>query len=355
MTQGVAAASLRTTVERTCSDGEVMATEPTRARNPYVFVVGCPRSGTTLLQRMLDAHPMLAVANDTHFIPKALKGCEVRADLPLTPDLVERARSYKRFPRLGVPPGAVDAAAEAATYGEFVARLYDALAAEHGKPFAGEKTPDYCDVLPLLHLLFPAARVVHIVRDGRDVALSVLEWAHEGKGPGRKALWQEQPMAVSALWWREKVANGRRDGAALGPSTYRELRYEDLVADPERETQGLSEFLGLPPDPAMAGFAEGHAHPEKRSDGRVDAKKSWLPATSGLRDWRVLRIDVLGPSWRTNVPAHAERRNRRGGSLTCRRVLSAQCRDTGRPKRNENAPNCHQGPHCHDCASRRVW
>jgi hypothetical protein len=263
-----------------------MATEPTRAGNPYVFVVGCPRSGTTLLQRMLDAHPMLTVANDTHFIPKALKGCEVRAALPLSAELVERVRTYKRFPRLGVPPEAVDGAARATTYAEFVARLYDALAAQHGKPFAGEKTPDYCDELPLLHTLFPAARVVHIVRDGRDVALSVLEWAHEGKGPGRKALWQEQPIAVSALWWWAKVATGRRGGTGLGASTYREVRYEDLVADPESELRGLSEFLGLPYDPAMVGFAEGHDPPHPPQDGRVDAKKSWLPATSGLRDWR---------------------------------------------------------------------
>jgi hypothetical protein len=250
--------------------------------NPYLFVVGCPRSGTTLLQRMLDAHAQLTVANDTHFIPKAVQDLEVVGDLPLTGELVERVRGYHRFPRLGVPDEAVDeAAARAGTYGEFVALLYDALATRHGKPLAGEKTPDYCREIPVLHALFPAARFVHIVRDGRDVALSVLEWAHEGKGPGRKALWREQPVGVSALWWRDMVETGRRDGAGVGDATYHELRYEDLVADPAGRLRTLSRFLDLPYDEGMAGFAEGRT---REKPGR-DAKKAWLPATRGLRDW----------------------------------------------------------------------
>ena len=70
----------------------------------------------------------------------------------------------------------------------------------HGKPLAGEKTPDYARNLPLLHSLFPWAKFVHLIRDGRNVALSTLEWANEGKGPGRIGLWQEEPVAVCS-WW----------------------------------------------------------------------------------------------------------------------------------------------------------
>ena len=60
------------------------AERPRDIQNPYVFVVGCPRSGTTLLQRMLDQHPRLAVANDTHFIPKVLQALQTQTDLNLT-------------------------------------------------------------------------------------------------------------------------------------------------------------------------------------------------------------------------------------------------------------------------------
>jgi hypothetical protein len=72
----------------------------TYGRNPCVFAVGCPRSGTTLLQRMLDHHPGLGVANDTHFIPHAIDDHSGRVDPRLTPELVESVRSYRRFPRL---------------------------------------------------------------------------------------------------------------------------------------------------------------------------------------------------------------------------------------------------------------
>jgi hypothetical protein len=232
---------------------------------------------------MLDHHPRLAVANDTHFIPRAVPGLEPGSDPPLTEALTERVRTYHRFHRLGLSAAAVrEAGAESRTYSEFVAAVYSRFAALHGKPLGGEKTPDYVRHLGLLSSLFPWAKAVHIIRDGRDVALSLLEWAREDRGPGRFALWRDEPIAVSALWWRWLVGVGRRDGGALGPSRYCELRYEDLVAHPERRLRGLAAFLELPYAPEMARYSEGRSRPRP---GR-SAKSAWLPPTSGLRDWR---------------------------------------------------------------------
>src|SRR5881296_2859749 len=94
-------------------------------QNPYLFVVGCPRSGTTLLQRMLDAHPQLAVANDSHFIARAVESLHLPADAALTPAIVEWVKQYHRFHRLGLPDDAVARAATVGTYREFVSALYD--------------------------------------------------------------------------------------------------------------------------------------------------------------------------------------------------------------------------------------
>jgi hypothetical protein len=258
----------------------VIGTQPgVERRSPYVFVVGCPRSGTTLLQRMLDHHPMLAVANDTHFIPKVL---EDSGDVQLSPELVDRVLGYHRFPRLGLPEDAVlRAAAHSETYATFVSTLYAEFGARHGKPLGGEKTPDYVRCLPLLDRLFPWARVVHIVRDGRDVALSALQWARPDKGPGRFALWQEDPVAVCAMWWRWQVGMGRSDGRHLG-SRYRELHYEDLVTSPRWLMQALCDFLGLPFAPETVAFHVGRT----RQEAGLSAKGAWLPPTPGLRDWR---------------------------------------------------------------------
>ena len=256
---------------------------------PFVFIVGCPRSGTTLLQRMIDAHPQLAIANDTHFIPQALKHLDPVAlegdlsQLSLTEDLVDRVRTYRRYPRLGLDDSAIDkAAASSSTYPRFVGELYRIFAQMHGKALGGEKTPDYVKCLPLLHGLFPKVKTVHIIRDGRDVALSALQWATKTKGPGKLDLWDDEPVAVCAMWWKLQVGSGLRDARGLPGDAYHELKYEQLVRDPEPILRKVTSFLGLPFSPRMLAFNEG----KQRNDSRLSAKKAWLGPTPGIRDWR---------------------------------------------------------------------
>jgi hypothetical protein len=268
--------------------------------NPYVFVVGCPRSGTTLLQRMLDHHPQLAVANDAAFIWKAIKAVSPELkkriksgeDPALWPPIVDFLLQFKGFARLGLPDDRVrDAASRSATYGSFVRALYDEFAKLNGKPLAGEKAPDYVRRLPVLHGLFPQARFIHIIRDGRNVALSTFEWVEtEPKGPCRFALWNESRIGAIAMWWRWLVGTGRKDGTTLGPSLYREIRYERLVDEPELVLRELMDFLSLP-------FAEEmlHYHKDKESYApALSTKSAWLPPTRGLRDWtsQMQREDV---------------------------------------------------------------
>lgn len=268
------------------------------APSPFLFVVGCPRSGTTLLQRMLDAHPELAVANDTHFISRAVRvvapalarGDDAPIDAATERALIDWSIGYRRFGRLGLSDEAIEHARRAESFVEFVAEIYRALAARHGKRWGGEKTPDYVRSLPLLRRLFPRTPIVHIVRDGREVALSLLDWAEVGKGPGRFALWRDEPLATAALWWRWQVASGRRAAANLPADAVHELRYARLVAEPRAELERLAAFLGLGEVDAMLAFHEGKT---RRGAGR-SAKSSWLPPTPGLRDFeRVMAADDL--------------------------------------------------------------
>ncbi len=253
------------------------------SQNPYLFIVGCPRSGTTLLQRMLDHHPLLAVANDTHFIPKAIRGVSEPGDLPLTADLISAVCNYHRFFRLRLSEADVLRAAEnSCTYREFVSALYSEYGKLRQKPFAGEKTPDYVKRLPLLHALFPWVKTVHIIRDGRDVALSTLQWAQPDKGPGKFQLWAKEPVAVCALWWGWQVSTGQGSGADLGSERYHEVRYEKLVVQPEEVLHEITNFLKLPFAPEMLTYHEGKVS----SDSSLSAKKAWLPPTRGVRNWR---------------------------------------------------------------------
>jgi Sulfotransferase family len=258
---------------------------------PYAFVVGCPRSGTTLLLRMLDAHSQFAVANDTHFIPRVLekqRPWEIASvlaggDLPLDRELVEAAMTYHRSARLELSPSDWEKAANTSkSYAEFVSRLYEAFAQMRSKTFAIEKTPDYVRHIPLLHALFPQAKFVHIVRDGRDVALSLRDWANKTKGPGKFERWDEDPIAVSALWWEWLVTQGRAAGVGLPANQYLEVSYEALLARPEETLSDLCKFLKVPFERSMGEFHQG-----KRRDGEgLSAKQAWLPPTPGLRSWR---------------------------------------------------------------------
>ncbi|MCA9241831.1 MAG: sulfotransferase, partial [Planctomycetales bacterium] len=190
---------------------------------------------------------------------------------------------YHRFYRLGVSQMQVDAVRESAeSYRLFICGLYKAFATNEGKELAGEKTPDYVRCLPLLHALFPWCKSIHIVRDGRDTALSLLDWAGDTKGPARFELWSENPLAVAALWWRWQVRHGLAAENQLGPDRHLLVKYEKLVESPEAELRRISEFIGLPFADEMVRFNEGRV----RNDSGISAKKAWLAPTSGLRDWR---------------------------------------------------------------------
>ena len=251
-----------------------------RRRNPCLFAVGCLRSGTTMFQRMLDSHPQLACAYDTLFIPSIIKDLDIGFDPPLTDEIVQRVTAHRRFDRLELSEHAIrQAVKQADTFSDFVSNLYDQYGRARGKPLAGEKSPGYCRHLPHLQALFPAARFIHLIRDGRDVALSVLNWQ---KGPAKLALFDEYPVGASALWWRWDVSVGRRDGMALGASRYLEVRYEDIVDAPALAMRRVADFIDLDYSDEMVAYHEGR----QRSDPGLSAKAAWLPPTKGLRDWR---------------------------------------------------------------------
>jgi hypothetical protein len=251
--------------------------------NPFVFICGCPRSGTTLVGRLADAHPALAIVHESRFIAS---WWEERVGLTregeVTPALIERLVEHPRYARLGLgrePLERLLAADGPVRYPSFISGVFDLYGEAQGKRAVGDKTPRYVRSLPTLHALWPHARFAHVIRDGRDVCLSVLNW---GKGPaGRFSAWDEDPISTVAVWWEWHVRLGREDGRALGERLYHELRYESLVRRPDQECVALCEFLGLPSDDGMVRFHEGR----ERDNPRFDAKKAWRPVTPGLRDW----------------------------------------------------------------------
>jgi hypothetical protein len=202
----------------------------------------------------------------------------------VTPQLIPRLLEYYKFYRMKVGRDELEELVrpgEGTSYAEIVARIFDLYGDFQGKPLVGDKTPDYVRNLRTLHALWPGAKCVHLIRDGRDVCLSAINWKR--KAERFQALfpsWAEDPVGTAALWWAWHVRLGREAGAALGVGCYYELRYEALVDRPEETCARLCAFLGLPYDAGMLRFHEG------RVRAGADAKSSWLPITPGLRDWQ---------------------------------------------------------------------
>ena len=255
--------------------------------DPYLFIVGCARSGTTLVHRIVDAHPEIAITPEMHWISHYVNYFKNQNRL-VTPELVSELTEHKRFSQFEIPRQEFEAllgSGEELPYPTFLRRVFGLYGKINNKPLVGNKTPAYVRNMPTFHALWPEAKFVHIIRDGRDVCMSVLNWKKAERTVGRYASWEEDPVSTTALWWERKVHKARVDGAVLGPGLYHEMHYEDLVEDPERECKRLCEFLGVLYEEAMIRFAEGKTRTDL-PNARKTPKKAWLPITSGMRNWR---------------------------------------------------------------------
>ncbi len=254
--------------------------------NPCVFIVGCPRSGTTLLRRIVSAHPKIVITPEAHWIPLWF---EQRRGLTagglVTPELVSELLAHDKFALFGLGRETLISLAgsgQPISYASFVSGIFDLYGEARGKKTVGNKTPDSVRRIGTLHTLWPEARFVHLIRDGRDVALSLMNWPSvRTKKPGTFPTWKDNPVSTAALWWELNVRRGREAGEALGPELYRELRYESLVAHPEQECATLCEFLGLAYDEAMLSYHEAFT-----AAAGQEVVHDRQPITSGLRNWR---------------------------------------------------------------------
>jgi hypothetical protein len=257
--------------------------------NPFLFIVGCAGSGTTLLRRMLDAHPDLAVIAETRWVTQLASRCDAEAEGgPVDKSVANCVIAHPRFHTWGIEPEPLLRLAErgrSASIAEFGRGFFDLYGKAQQKPLVGDKTSRYVRHLQRIHYLWPNAKFVHLIRDGRDAALSILDWLGRGKrrrGPARFPSWSQDPVATVALWWELQVRQGREDGMRLGPQLYHEVRYESLIARPAEESALLCEFLGLPRAEGMLRFHNGG----ERHQRGLSAKNGSRPITAGLRDWR---------------------------------------------------------------------
>jgi len=241
-----------------------------------LIVLGVRRSGTTLLRVMLDRASTLAIPDESYFVPQLARRHAGTVD----PDaFVDDLRRLPTLVEWGLPPAVVAARLRAGmSTGEAIAAIFAAYASERGKPRWGDKTPLYMQHLPLLERLFPTACFIHLIRDGRDAALSFL-----AVPPGIMTKGWGYPRDAQgfACQWATEVRAARALGARVGAARYHEVRYETLVADPEAELRHVCRLAALVYDPEMLGYVGQTDSARKEHQQRLND-----PPRVGVRDWR---------------------------------------------------------------------
>ncbi len=198
----------------------------------FVFVIGAPRSGTTWLHRMLADHPDVASLQDElTLFSSYLAPVEDRYNLEA--EQLEKGNWSQGLPLLF-------------SRDEFHQALRTLMVQVYGRvldrnPQAShlmDKHPGYSLVIPLIDRFLPGSRFIHIIRDGREVALSMVR-ANQQAGFGANNL------RSAAKEWVRHVEAAQEMGRVLGPTRYAEVRYESLMADPEPGLRDLFAFAGL--------------------------------------------------------------------------------------------------------------
>lgn len=197
--------------------------DPGGGAAPPIFVIGSPRSGTTLLRLILDSHPRISCGEETHFLRDLEAIVGRNWDLVATYGL-DREWWLSRIRDL---------------YADFQAEVLG----RSGKARWAEKDPTYTLHLAFIEELFPDAVYVHLVRDGHDVVASFRDrWGYRSAARAARTEWARYVRAARALQRR------------LPDERFLELRYEELVADPETQGQRMFAFLGEDWDASVLDF-----------------------------------------------------------------------------------------------------
>ncbi|MGF1524208.1 MAG: sulfotransferase [Leptolyngbyaceae cyanobacterium] len=211
------------------------------------FIVGCPRSGTTLLQQMLDAHPEVAVAPETHFMRLFWNARDEYGDL--TEDhnyqqLLDKIIALPEFLEMELDAQEFLETAwhVKRTYAVIFQLLLEKFAHRRSAKIIGEKTPNHVLYMPAIQTLFPNARFIHIVRDPRSVVNS---W--------RSVPWSKGTVTGDAEMWRYYVSAAQRKPPSEKNQLFT-LHYEKLVLEPERTLRSLCQFLDLEFEPVMLDY-----------------------------------------------------------------------------------------------------
>jgi len=221
---------------------------------------------------MLDAHPDLAIPPETGFVPDLIKAA--KQDDATPESLLVAVTSHRKWGDFQMDDGELLArwqGLERVKARGAVRAFYELYAEKQGKPRWGDKTPGYTMYMRRISNVLPEARFVHVIRDGRAVALSRM----------KTLALRPTEMENVARRWQRRLRKARRQGAKL--DHYLEIRYEALIREPEATLREVAGFVELPWDPGMLEYHQRSEERLKELDRDIPAWGKKLPRSAESR------------------------------------------------------------------------
>lgn len=252
------------------------------------FIVGCPRSGTTLLQSLLFAHPDVYSLPETFFFLRAVPRAGRRRRLGIA--AVRAPEALAQLAELGAParPTRVPRIATAQYTAAFVDALDDAARA-HGATLWLEKTPDHLTCVADITRYVAGAKFIHLIRGGEAVVASLSELSR-----AHPTVWRirDSPAELAERW----AASVRRSAEWTAADGHVLVSFEHLVSSPTRVLAGLLRFLGLDAAaPSVERLLADYRDSSAGVTGRLDRSSSHLIA----EPWKA---KVAGPIYKDTAP-----------------------------------------------------
>jgi hypothetical protein len=257
-----------------------------------IFLVGAGRSGTTMLRLILNGHSQIRIPSEAWFIGDMLQhlplsGSLTKSHLKQACDLI---LSHDRWKDWNCPDDVLRKTvleAGQVTLSELIDLLFRSCSRMGTKTIWGEKSPKHSYCVQKLHQVFPGARFIHLVRDGRDVCATMI-----------KRGWYEGSLRRCAMAWSGTV--GAAFAAhAFGPERYLQVRFEDIVIRTEDVVRDICRFLDVAYEPQMLDYTAKvdqeiqvwergiHEKLYRAPDAREIGK------AKGLGPWRLLLIESI--------------------------------------------------------------
>ncbi len=209
-----------------------------------IFILGVHRSGTTLLNLMLDCHSRIAIPYESYFFIDYYKNKNSFGDLQSIDNRITLVKSilserYVQQWDQNISADDIDID-ECVSLEKTINQIYTVYAKCFDKDIWGDKTPLYIEHIDIINKMFPTARFVHIIRDGRDVALSTVQ-----------QYWGANDFVSAIKHWERTLVTARKMLHMLPRERYIELKFENLVLNPSKEIKKITDFLEVNFEEAM--------------------------------------------------------------------------------------------------------